>query len=396
MAAAVVAMPVALALPSEADLPYEEDVLRDPHSIRPWRRYLAARAAAPLQERAVIYERAVRALPGSYKLWHAYLLERTAAAARAKPHCGEHPANEAIALMRQATAEPSAEVKLRAAAAAAGDDEPAQLKLHKSAKLWSFYVDLEESLGALASTRAAYEGAMAARAATPQMVINYASFLEERGYFEDSFAAYETGANLFGHPHSKPIWDTYLERFVARHGGSKAERARELFAEATRRAPPHDRARLFLRHARYEEEFGSAARHGRLRRGGAVRAGERQGERLRGLRGAGGRAPRRAEGEAGLRAGDRVRRPPSPRRPGAVPPPRRARGSAGRGRPRSRRVRARVGLRRSRRRRGVLGEVERLRSPARRRAHLHRHAPDKAHAEAREDAWGSGEWRTER
>jgi pre-mRNA-splicing factor SYF1 len=96
MAAAVVAMPVALALPSEADLPYEEDVLRDPHSIRPWRRYLAARAAAPLQERAVIYERAVRALPGSYKLWHAYLLERTAAAARAKPHCGEHPANEAL------------------------------------------------------------------------------------------------------------------------------------------------------------------------------------------------------------------------------------------------------------------------------------------------------------
>ncbi|EEE55203.1 hypothetical protein OsJ_03052 [Oryza sativa Japonica Group] len=262
MAAAVVAMPVALALPSEADLPYEEDVLRDPHSIRPWRRYLAARAAAPLQERAVIYERAVRALPGSYKLWHAYLLERTAAAARAKPHCGEHPANKAIALMRQATAEPSAEVKLRAAAAAAGDDEPAQLKLHKSAKLWSFYVDLEESLGALASTRAAYEGAMAARAATPQMVINYASFLEERGYFEDSFAAYETGANLFGHPHSKPIWDTYLERFVARHGGSKAERARELFAEATRRAPPHDRARLFLRHARasvYEAYAGRAA-----------------------------------------------------------------------------------------------------------------------------------------
>lgn len=90
MAAAVVTMPVALALPSEADLPYEEDVLRDPHSIRPWRRYLAARAAAPLQERAV------RALPGSYKLWHAYLLERTAAAARAKPHCGEHPANEAL------------------------------------------------------------------------------------------------------------------------------------------------------------------------------------------------------------------------------------------------------------------------------------------------------------
>uniref|UniRef100_A0A0E0JKI5 Pre-mRNA-splicing factor Syf1-like N-terminal HAT-repeats domain-containing protein n=1 Tax=Oryza punctata TaxID=4537 RepID=A0A0E0JKI5_ORYPU len=80
--AAVVAMPVVMALPSEADLPYEEDVLRDPHRLRPWHRYLAARAAEPLQARAVIYECAVCALPGSYKLWHAYLLEH------AKPPCG--------------------------------------------------------------------------------------------------------------------------------------------------------------------------------------------------------------------------------------------------------------------------------------------------------------------
>ncbi|KAF0916834.1 hypothetical protein E2562_014583 [Oryza meyeriana var. granulata] len=59
--------------------------------------------------------------------------------------------DEAVALMRQATAEHSTEVKRRAAAA----DEAAQLKLHKSAKLWSFYVDLEESFGKVASTRAA-------------------------------------------------------------------------------------------------------------------------------------------------------------------------------------------------------------------------------------------------
>uniref|UniRef100_A0A0E0JMK7 Suppressor of forked domain-containing protein n=1 Tax=Oryza punctata TaxID=4537 RepID=A0A0E0JMK7_ORYPU len=165
--------------------------------------------------------------------------------------------DKAVSLMRQATAEPSAELERRAGAE---DDEPAQLKLHKFAKMWSFYVDLEESLGTLASTCAAYEGTMGARAATPQMVINYASFLEEHGYFEDSFAANETGAKLFGHPHSKPIWETYLERFMARHGRSKPERARELFAEAIGRAPPHGKKLLFLRHARYEEEFGSAAR----------------------------------------------------------------------------------------------------------------------------------------
>lgn len=66
--------------------------------------------------------------------------------------------NKAIALMRQATAEPSVEVKRRAAMEA--DHEPIQMKLHKSSQLWTFYIDLEESLGTIASTRAAYERAM--------------------------------------------------------------------------------------------------------------------------------------------------------------------------------------------------------------------------------------------
>ncbi|KAJ4833904.1 hypothetical protein Tsubulata_032938, partial [Turnera subulata] len=41
------------------DLMYEEEVLRNPFSLKMWWRYL----------------RALKALPGSYKLWHAYLAE---------------------------------------------------------------------------------------------------------------------------------------------------------------------------------------------------------------------------------------------------------------------------------------------------------------------------------
>lgn len=62
--------------PSQDDLLYEEELLRNPFSLKLWWRYLIARAEAPFKKRFIIYERALKALPGSYKLWYAYLRER--------------------------------------------------------------------------------------------------------------------------------------------------------------------------------------------------------------------------------------------------------------------------------------------------------------------------------
>jgi len=67
-------------------------------------------------------------------------------------------------------------------AAAADGDEPVQMKVHKSLKMWSFYVDLEESLGTLDSTRAVYERILDLRIATPQIILNYAYLLEVRSF----------------------------------------------------------------------------------------------------------------------------------------------------------------------------------------------------------------------
>lgn len=61
---------------------------------------------------------------------------------------------------------------------AADGNEPVQMKVHKSLRLWTFYVDLEESLGTLESTRAVYERILDLRIATPQIIINYALLLE--------------------------------------------------------------------------------------------------------------------------------------------------------------------------------------------------------------------------
>lgn len=61
---------------------------------------------------------------------------------------------------------------------AADGNEPVQIKIHKSLRLWTFYVDLEESLGNLESTRAVYERILDLKIATPQIIINYAMLLE--------------------------------------------------------------------------------------------------------------------------------------------------------------------------------------------------------------------------
>jgi hypothetical protein len=63
----------------------------------------------------------------------------------------------------------------------------AQARLFKSIKLWSFYVDLEESIGTVDSTKVVYDKILELRIANAQIIVNYANFLEENHYFEDSF-----------------------------------------------------------------------------------------------------------------------------------------------------------------------------------------------------------------
>ncbi len=55
-------------MPTDEDLLYEEELLRNPFSLKMWWRYLQARVDAPTKRRYLLYERAVKALPGSYKV----------------------------------------------------------------------------------------------------------------------------------------------------------------------------------------------------------------------------------------------------------------------------------------------------------------------------------------
>ncbi|KAF2739081.1 pre-mRNA-splicing factor syf1 [Polyplosphaeria fusca] len=133
-----------------------------------------------------------------------------------------------------------------------------QQRVHKSWKLWSFYVDLVESVSTLDETRKVYDRIFELRIATPQTVVNYANLLEENQYYEDCFKVYERGLDLFSYPVAFELWNLYLSKAVDRKIGM--ERLRDLFEQAVEDCPPKFARVLYLMYGALEEDRG-LARH---------------------------------------------------------------------------------------------------------------------------------------
>ncbi|KAJ2122168.1 pre-mRNA-splicing factor syf1 [Coemansia sp. RSA 720] len=136
---------------------------------------------------------------------------------------------------------------------------PAQ-RVFKSQRVWALLVDVYEADGRDSSVRSAYERMIELRIATPQTVVNYARYLEERACFEDSFRAYERGIAEFGYPVAIELWNIYLKRFVDRFGGSKLERTRDLFEQALDGCPSEYAKPVFVAYGQLEETYGLARR----------------------------------------------------------------------------------------------------------------------------------------
>ena len=133
-----------------------------------------------------------------------------------------------------------------------------QQRLHKSWKLWSFYVDLVESVSSLEETKKVYERIFELRIATPQTIVNYANLLEENQYFEESFKIYERGLDLFSYPVAFELWNLYLTKAMDREIG--IERLRDLFEQSVDGCPPRFAKTLYLMYGTLEEQRG-LARH---------------------------------------------------------------------------------------------------------------------------------------
>ncbi|CAN0123642.1 unnamed protein product, partial [Ectocarpus sp. 8 AP-2014] len=107
--------------------------------------------------------------------------------------------DKALEAVQRAVAEPAAAVQRRRLQASQSRDEkrramaevPVQERVFRSTRVWNLYLDLEESLGTVQTAKAAYERAFELKVASAQMVLNFATFLEENKYFEDAFRVYE-------------------------------------------------------------------------------------------------------------------------------------------------------------------------------------------------------------
>ncbi|KAL9624089.1 MAG: hypothetical protein Q9160_001611 [Pyrenula sp. 1 TL-2023] len=161
--------------------------------------------------------------------------------------------DQAVAIMAKATQAPK-----RSTVDYFDDSLSPQQRVHKSWKLWSFYVDLVESVGSVTETRAVYERIFELRIATPQTVVNYANLLEENNYFEESFKVYERGLDLFSYPVAFELWNLYLTKAVDRR--ISIERLRDLFEQAVEGCPPQFAKTIYLMYGNLEEERG-LARH---------------------------------------------------------------------------------------------------------------------------------------
>ncbi|XP_055384493.1 pre-mRNA-splicing factor syf1 homolog [Condylostylus longicornis] len=161
---------------------------------------------------------------------------------------------QALKLMQKATVMPKRKVAYH------DDSETVQMRLYKSLKVWSMYADLEESFGTFKTCKAVYDRIIDLKICTPQIIINYGLFLEEHNYFEEAFRAYEKGIALFKWPNVYDIWNIYLTKFLKRYGGSKLERARDLFEQCLENCPPEFAKSFYLLYAKLEEEHG-LARH---------------------------------------------------------------------------------------------------------------------------------------
>jgi len=132
--------------------------------------------------------------------------------------------------------------------------------LKKSMRLWDLLLDLEESLGTIQSTKDAYNRAIELKIATPHHILNFATYLSEQKYFEESFSAYECGIELFKYPGVKVIWIAYMKSFLKRYGGSKLERTRDLFRRCLDSCPPGDSTEFYLMNGTFEEQHGLTKR----------------------------------------------------------------------------------------------------------------------------------------
>lgn len=163
--------------------------------------------------------------------------------------------NTALELVERAVTPPEKVTSLKKIRVSDSTVAP-QRRLFKSIKMWEYCLDLNESLGTFESTKAAYDRVIYLRVCTPQIIINYAIYLEDNKMIHESYKVYERGIDIFGYPVAYEILNVYLSKFIKRYGASKVERVREIYEQALEKCTSKHAKSLYLTCAKYEEDCG--------------------------------------------------------------------------------------------------------------------------------------------
>ncbi|ODV59302.1 mRNA splicing protein SYF1 ASCRUDRAFT_77363 [Ascoidea rubescens DSM 1968] len=150
------------------------------------------------------------------------------------------------------------------------DKIPAAYKIHKSVKLWSFYLDLIESSNDFQETCKVYEEIMNLKILTPVILINYINFLWDNQNFEKSFKIFEIGLDKFNYfPIKFEIYNIYLGKILLRFKQMKQkkmenfisiERIRDLFEQAINECSGDLVKPIYLLYADFEQQNGLSSR----------------------------------------------------------------------------------------------------------------------------------------
>ncbi|KAF3426468.1 hypothetical protein E2986_04597 [Frieseomelitta varia] len=146
---------------NEEDLPYEEEILRNPYSVKHWQRYIDHLKSTKSSNLNIVYERALKELPGSYKLWYNYLRQRVN---QLKGRCITDPLYEDVN----------------------NAFERALVFMHKMPRIWMDYCTLMTEQSYITRTRQVFDRALRALPITQHHRIwpLYIEFLKKHNVYE--------------------------------------------------------------------------------------------------------------------------------------------------------------------------------------------------------------------
>lgn len=153
-----------------------------------------------------------------------------------------------------------------------------QTRIHKSMKLWTFYLDLLESMIEddqsieenqiyITKITKGYEQIIELKIANPHTILTFTKFLQDNKYWEKSFEIYELGLSIFHNFKVKfEIWNQYLTsiiKYFQQTNSVSIERIRDLFDQSLlisfseKDLPPYLTKLMYLLYSQFEQDHGS-------------------------------------------------------------------------------------------------------------------------------------------